>query len=100
MQVATTLRRPNYMTKKLSYPLPIKDGAVLRTVQEARDFLLTLSPQRKMRNHWQHACELTLEEADPKAVTWQMHRALFMDGQLDLVAFERMNGPQRRSNTP
>jgi hypothetical protein len=86
--------------KKLAYPLPMKDGNVLRTIQEARDFLLTLSLQREQRNHWQYARQLVLEEADPKAITWQFHRALFLDGQLDLAAFERMNGPQRRRNTP
>jgi hypothetical protein len=90
MQVATPLRHPNYMAKKLAYPLPIKGGEVLRTIQDARDYLLRQSPGWELRNHWQYACQLILKEADVKAVTWQFHRALFMDGELDLVAFERM----------
>ena len=92
----TTLSRPTYLSNKLAYPLPTKGGEVLHTIQEARAYLLTLSPQRERRNHWQYASQLILEEADPKAVTWQMHRALFMDGQLDLAAFA--NGPQRRKS--
>ena len=91
-----TLFRPAYLKKKLSYPLPTKDGEVLRTMQDVRDYLLTLPPQRERRNHWQRVCELILAEADMEAVTNQFHRALFMDSQLDLVAFESMNGPQRR----
>ena len=92
----TTLSRPTYLSNKLAYPLPTKGGEVLHTIQEARAYLLTLSPQRERRNHWQYASQLILEEADPKAVTWQMHRALFMDWQLDLAAFA--NGPQRRKS--
>jgi hypothetical protein len=90
--------RLTYLSKKLAYPLPIKGGEVLRTIQDARDFLLTLSPQQELRNHWHYACQLILEEADVKAVTWQLHRALFLDGRLDLVAFESMNRPQRRQS--
>jgi hypothetical protein len=88
--------RPGYLTKKLAYPLPTKDGDVLRTIQDARDYLLTLGPHREARHSWQRACELILAEADVVSVTSQLHRALFMDGRLDLVAFESMNGPQRR----
>ena len=77
---------------ELAYPLPIKGGEVLRTIQDARDYLLRQSPGWELRNHWQYASQLILEEADVKAVTWQFHRALFMDGQLDLVALESMRG--------
>ena len=79
------------MTKKLAYPLPIKGGAILRTIQDARDYLLALPPHRERRHHWQHVCELILEEADLESITNQFHRALFMDGQLDLSEFERIN---------
>jgi hypothetical protein len=34
-----------------------------------------------------------MEEA--KVVTWQFHKALFMDGEFDLMEFQRMN-PRRR----
>jgi hypothetical protein len=91
-----TLFRPAYLTKKLSYPLPTKDSSVLRTIRDVGDYLLTLTPQRELRNHWQHACKLILDEADIEAVTSQVHRALFMAGQLDLAAFERMMRRRRR----
>ena len=81
-----------YLAMELAYPLPIKSGEVLRTIQDARDYLLRQSPGWELRNHWQYASQLILEEADVKAVTWQFHRALFMDGQLDLVALEGMLG--------
>jgi hypothetical protein len=90
--------RPAYLTKKLSYPLPTKDSSVLRTIRDAGDYLLALPPHRELRNHWQRARELILEEADIEAVTSQFHRALFMDGQLDLGAFERMMRRRRRQH--
>jgi hypothetical protein len=93
--VTQVTTRPAYLAKKLSYALPTKDGEVLRTIQDARDHLLTLPPQRALRNHWQQACKLILDEADPAAVSQQVHRALFMDSKLDLSEFERMNSPRR-----
>jgi hypothetical protein len=81
--------------RELSYPLPIKGGDILRTIQDARAYMLTLGPHREMRNHWQYACQLLMEEADVEVVTWQLHRALFMDGKFDLIEFQRMN-PRRR----
>ena len=84
---------PAYLSKKLSYPLPTKGGDVLRTIRDAQDYLLTLSSHRQTRNHWQHVCQLMLEEADVETVTSQLQRALFMDSDLDIAAFQRMNGP-------
>jgi hypothetical protein len=49
--------------RELSYPLPIKGGDILRTIQDARAFMLTLGPHREMRNHWQYARQLIMEEA-------------------------------------
>ena len=81
--------------RELSYPLPMKAGDIRRTLQDARAYMLTLGPHREMRNHWQYACQLLMEEADVEVVTWQLHRALFMDGKLDLMEFQRMK-PRRR----
>ena len=50
---------------------------------------------QKLRNHWQYARQLLMEEANVEVVTWQFHRALFMDGEFDLMEFQRMN-PRRR----
>ena len=81
--------------RELSYPLPMKGGDILRTIQDARAYMLTLGPHRELRNHWRYACQLIMEEANVEVVTWQFHRALFMDGELDLMEFQRMN-PRRR----
>jgi hypothetical protein len=60
------LRSATYLAKRLAYPLPIKGGTVLLTIQDAWDYLLTLYVE---------------------SVTSQLHRALFLDGVLDLAAF-------------
>jgi hypothetical protein len=86
---------PAYLSKKLSYPLPAKGGDILHTIQDAQDYLLTLPSHRQRRHHWQHAGQLMLEEADVETVTSQLQRALFMDSDLDIAAFQRMNGPQQ-----
>ena len=84
--------RTAYLTKNLSYPLPTKCGDILITIQDARGHLLTLGPHQEVRPHWQRAYELLLSEADVETVTSQFHRALFMDGKLDVETFERMSG--------
>ena len=53
------------------------------------------APYRERRNHWQRAGQLIQEEADVEAVSQQFHRALFMDGKLDVEAFERKSGVRR-----
>jgi hypothetical protein len=92
--VATAGIRPQLSADRAAQPFT-KDGEVLRTIQDARDYLLTLRPQGELRNHWQQACKLILDEADPADVTSQFHGALFMDSKLDLSELERMNGPRR-----
>jgi hypothetical protein len=44
--------------RELSYPLPIKGGDILRTLQDARTYMLMLGPHRELRNHWQYARQL------------------------------------------
>jgi hypothetical protein len=51
------LRSATYLAKRLAYPLPIKGGAVLLTIEDAWDYLLTLGPQRYTLDHAQSACE-------------------------------------------
>jgi hypothetical protein len=43
-----TLRSDPYLSKRLAYPLPIKSGAVLLTLQDARDYILMLEAQLKL----------------------------------------------------
>jgi hypothetical protein len=38
-----------YLAKKLSRPLPIKDGRVLRTIADARAYMLALPDHREQR---------------------------------------------------
>ena len=80
--------RTEYLSEKLTpYPLPTKDGGVLRTVDDARAYMLMLPKERKLCAHWQHASRLLLEEARAAALTQQVQVALFMDGKLDDGAF-------------
>jgi hypothetical protein len=58
-----------YLSKKLTRPLPTKDGGTLRTVAEARTYMIGLPKQRELQTRWQRVAGLILEEADtrPKA---------------------------------
>jgi hypothetical protein len=52
-----------YLQTKLTRPLPTKDGGTLRTVLDARTYMLALSQDREHRAQWQRACELLLAAA-------------------------------------
>jgi hypothetical protein len=44
--------RPEYLAQKLMpYPVPTKDGAVLRTIHDAHAYMKTLSKKRALRAH-------------------------------------------------
>ena len=75
--------RPAYLSRKLTRPLPTEDGATLRTVAEARAYMLGLSKDRELRSQWQRAAELLLAEADV-AFSKAVELALFFDAQLDV----------------
>jgi hypothetical protein len=88
--------RPEYLAEKLTpYPLPTKDGGVLRTIGDARAYMMALPKKREQRAHWQHAYQLLLQVAGAAAFTRQVHLALFMDGKLDASAFEHMSSARR-----
>jgi len=74
--------RPAYLSQKLVRPLATKDGGTLRTIAEARTYMLGLSKARE----WQHAAELLLAEADVADFSKQIELALFYDGKLVLTA--------------
>jgi hypothetical protein len=49
-----TLRmRPEYLSQKLDRPLGTKDGGTLRTVLDARTYMLGLSKDRERSAQWQ-----------------------------------------------
>jgi hypothetical protein len=84
-----------YLSERLTpLPLPTKDGGVLRTVGDARAYILTLPTSRRSRAHWKRASLLLLEEVGVAAVTRQIQVALVMDGKLD-PTFEHMSNARR-----
>src|SRR5262249_58602563 len=80
------LRPSAYLTRKLLRPLPTKDGGVLRTVTDARTYMLGLSKARELRAAWQRACELLLAEADIAELSKAVELALFYDARLGVKA--------------
>ena len=84
-----------YLSERLTpHPLPTKDGGVLRTVGDARAYILTLPKTRKSRAHWKRAGLLLLQEVGAAALTRQVQVALVMDGKLDNT-FESMSHARR-----
>ena len=70
--------RPEYLAQKLTpYPLPTKDGGVLRTLGDAHAYIMALPKKRALRAHWQHAGRLLLQQASAAALTRQVQVALF-----------------------
>jgi hypothetical protein len=74
-----------YLQSKLTRPLPTKDGGTLRTVLDARTYMLALSKDRGLRAQWQRAAELLLGEADVAGLSRQIELALFCDAKLVLT---------------
>jgi len=56
---------PAYLSQKLTRPIPTKDGGTLRTVLDARTYMLALPKRRETTVQSQRAAELLLE-----APTW------------------------------
>jgi hypothetical protein len=78
--------RPAYLSQKLVRPLPTKDGGTLRTVKDARSYMLALSKHRQTSAQWQRAAAMLLDQADVADLSSQFQLALFYDGKLDLAA--------------
>jgi len=76
-----------YLRQKLTQPLPIRGGPVLRTIGEAANYVLELLHARSC-NRWRRAAELLLDQADVATVSKQVKLALFYDAQFDLKAME------------
>lgn len=75
-------------SRKLTYTLHTRDGRTLRTLREAVDYMLAMPESRQLLPAWQSATRLVMEAAETGevlAATKQIHRALFLDNQLDLA---------------
>jgi hypothetical protein len=59
--------------------LPTTDGGVLRTIEDARHYMLGLPEQRAIANAWQYAAKLILNRAAATEVTRQLSLALFLN---------------------
>ena len=75
---------PAYLSQKLTRPLVTKDGGTLRTLLDARAYMLALSKQRETSARWRRAAELLLAEADVDAVGKQIELALAYYAKLDV----------------
>jgi hypothetical protein len=75
-----------YLSRKLTQALPTKDGGTLRTVLDARAYMLRLPKDRERSARWQKAAQLLLAKADIDAASRQLELALLYDGKLDVRA--------------
>src|SRR5215831_12521694 len=75
-----------YLSRKLTRPLPTKDGGTLRTVLDARAYMLRLSKDRERSARCQRAAQLLLAKSDVGAISRQLELALLYDGELDVRA--------------
>ena len=76
---------PAYLSKKLTQPLVTKDGGTLRTVMDARTYMLALPKRRETTAQWQRAAELLLDGVDVADFSKAVELALFYDAKLDLA---------------
>jgi hypothetical protein len=74
--------------RALTWPLHTRDGQTIKTLADARAFMLDLPAQYSERKHWQHAAGLMLESSKGGGVyeaSAQLKKALFLDMRLDVV---------------
>jgi uncharacterized membrane protein len=89
-----------YLFKKLTAPIPTKDGGTLRTIQEACEYMAAISKERELRRHWQQVRELILQEADAAAVSWRLGLAVLKDAKLDVAALSESLERMRAHEPP
>ena len=77
---------PTYLTKKLTSPIPTKDGGTLSTIGEACEYMAAIGKERELRPHWQRVRELMLQEADVAALSSRVRLAVLRDAKLDVTA--------------
>ena len=77
---------PAYLSRKLTSPLPTKDGGTLRTIGGACEYLAAIGKERELRPHWQRVRELLFQEADVAALSSRVQLAVLKDAKLDVTA--------------
>src|SRR5215470_7669518 len=70
---------PAYLTRKLTSPIPTKDGGTLSTIGEACEYMAAIGKERELRPHWQRVRELMLQEADVAALSSRVQLAVLKD---------------------
>lgn len=75
--------------RRLTRIVSTKDGHALRTLADARAFVIERVPEGyQRRQYWQHAAKLMMEASEGRetteAVTWQLEYALLHDGRAKL----------------
>jgi hypothetical protein len=75
-----------YLSRKLTSPIPTKDGGTLRTIEEACKYMAAIGKERELRSHWQRIRELMLQEADAAAVSCWVRLAVLKDAKVDVTA--------------
>ena len=79
------MSRPTpHLSQKLTRPLRTTDGGTLRSVLDARNYMLALPERWAQRSQWQRAAGLLLDEADVAVLTNAIGLALFYEAKLDL----------------
>jgi hypothetical protein len=63
-----------------------RDGGVLRTIGDVRTYMLALSEDRELLDHWKAAYRLLVWGASAAELTQQVHLALSLDGELNAEA--------------
>src|SRR5262249_21700165 len=77
---------PAYLTRKLTSPIPTKDGGTLSTIGEACEYMAAIGKEHELRPHWQRVRELMLQEADVAALSSRVLLAVLKDAKLDVTA--------------
>jgi hypothetical protein len=72
-------------SRRLARPIGIRNGPELRTLADARAYILLLRDGEQKENRWQHATKLLLEACETgnvEPVTKQVEYALMMSMKL------------------
>ena len=79
-----------YLSRKLTSPIPTKDGGTLRTIGEACEYMAAIGKERELRPHWERVRELMLQEADVAAVSRRVRLAVLKDAKVDVTVLSEL----------